>query len=278
MAQFSPTRSTIVIPPSGGTILIAESNHTVARVIGKILEREHHAVQQVESGPAALDALLNQPLALALLDADLPGMNAMEVTHLYRFGSVGRQHLPILGLIGEASGPMLSAWIDAGLDGCIGKPIEPTELLDAVNSSLGIVAAPAPTEASFGIDDVAEGPAIDPRILRDLESLGGETFIEDVITQFVADASRLFPDLSASAVAGDAGMFHDHIHALRSCAGNVGATGLYKMCLAWRAIGARELASSGGECISRLEAEFARAASALDRCEWRQPQVQQQAG
>lgn len=164
------------------------------------------------------------------------------------------------------------------MDGCVGKPIEPTELLDAVNSSLGILAAPAaPAEASFGLDDVAEGPAIDARILRDLENLGGETFIEDVISQFVADASRLFPDLSASAVAGDAGMFHDHIHALRSCAGNVGATGLYKMCLAWRAIGARELASSGSECISRLEAEFARAASALDRCEWRQPQVQQQA-
>ncbi len=61
----------------------------------------------------------------------------MEVTNLYRFGSVGRQRLPILGLIGEVSATKLSAWIEAGLDGCIGKPIEPTELIEAVNAYLG---------------------------------------------------------------------------------------------------------------------------------------------
>lgn len=272
MDQTSHMRSSVIIP--GGTILIADGNRTVARVIAKILEKEHHKVHQVEDGPAALDALLNQPLTLALIDADLPKMNAIEVTHLYRFGSVGRAHLPILGLIGETSGEMLSACIDAGLDGCISKPIEPTELLDAVNTSLGIVAEPAAAaETPVGFDDVTEWPAIDPRILRDLEKLGGEGFIEDVISQFVADASRLFPDLSASASACDAGLFHDHIHALRSCAGNVGATGLYKMCLAWRAIGARELASNGSECISKLQAEFARATSALDSYEWRQQQA-----
>lgn len=261
--------SNVIVP--GGTILVADSNRTVASVITKILEKENHKVQQVEDGPAALAALLNQPLILALLDADLPGMNAMEVTHLYRFGSVGRLRLPILGLIGETDGEMLSAYIDAGFDGCIGKPVEPTELIDAVNASLGVVVEPAaPNEPSPSFEDVPEGPAIDPRVLRDLEKLGGADFIEDVISQFVADASRLFPDLSASASAADAGLFHDHIHALRSCAGNVGATGLYKMCLAWRAIGARELAANGGEYISRLEAEFARAASALDHHEWRQ--------
>lgn len=266
--------------PTCGSVLVAEDNRTVGRVIGKILEKEGYRVQHVAEGHAALDALLNQRFDLALLDADLPGMNAMEVTNLYRFGSVGRQHLPILGLIGEMTAQRLSAWIDAGLDGCISKPIEPTELIEAINSSLGgtsnacvIGASPlAPPEPPPGVEDMTLGPAIDRRVLCDLEKLGGESFIEDVISQFVADASHLLPDLSASAAAGDTDMFHDHIHALRSCAGNVGATGLYKMCLAWRALNAHELASRGAECVTRLEAEFARAASALDRSEWRQPQ------
>ena len=264
----------MIMPPSTGAILIADDNRTVGRVIGKILEREGHAVRLVADGPAALDALFNQPLRLALLAANLPGMNAMEVTNLYRFGSIGRRHLPILGLLNEVTAPILSAWRDAGLDGCLSKPIEPTELLEAVNASLNgsssrSAAAEPPTESV----PVPEGPAIDPRILRDLEKLGGRTFIEDVIGQFVADAARLLPDLAAAAAAGDAESFRDHIHALRSCAGNVGAIGLYKMCLAWRALGTHELAANGAECVSRLEAEFARAAAALDRCDWRERQA-----
>jgi two-component system sensor histidine kinase RpfC len=269
-----------------GSVLVAEDNRTVGRVIGKILEKEGYRVAHVVEGHAALDALLNQRFDLALLDADLPGMNALEVTNLYRFGSVGRHHLPILGLIGEMTAQRLSAWIDAGLDGCISKPIEPTELLEAISSSLGgasnacVIGSPPPAsrEPRPSVEDIALGPAIDRRILCDLEKLGGQSFIEDVIHQFIADASHLLPDLSASVAAGDTHMFHDHIHALRSCAGNVGATGLYKMCLAWRALNAQELATNGVECVTRLEAEFARAAAALDRNEWREPQTLQRAG
>lgn len=273
MTRDVPMNS-VIKPPHTGAILIADDNRTVGRVIGKILEREGHRVRLVADGPAALDALFNQPVQLALLAANLPGMNAMEVTNLYRFGSVGRQRLPILGLTGDVTAQTLSAWINAGLDGCIGKPIEPTELLEAVNASLGAsVSRPTSIEPPTQLEPLPEGPAIDPRILRDLEKLGGRNFIEDVIEQFVADASRLFPDLETAATAGDSIAFRDHIHALRSCAGNVGATGLYKMCLAWRAMGPRELAAHGTECVARLETEFARAASALDLCEWRKPQI-----
>ncbi len=63
------------------------------------------------------------------------------------------------------------------------------------------------------------------RVLRDLEKLGGEDFVESVVAQFIADASRLLPELSACAEAEDTSLFRDHIHALRSCAGNVGAVG-----------------------------------------------------
>ncbi len=94
-------------PAPAGAILIADDNRTVGRVIGKILEREGHKVRLVVDGPAALDALLNQPIQLALLAANLPGMNAMEVTNLYRFGSIGRQRLPILGLTSDVTAQTL---------------------------------------------------------------------------------------------------------------------------------------------------------------------------
>lgn len=253
--------------PAGSTILVGEDNHIVARVITKILEKEGHNILPVADGATALDALFNQRLVMALLDADLPGMNAMEVTNLYRFGSKGRGHVPILALMSDVDGAQLSAWIEAGLDGCIGKPIEPTELLDAVNGCLDHQDEPA--VAAVAAEEPAAGPAVDVRVLRDLENLGGSKFVDDVIAQFAADASRLLPELSAAAAAADSALFRDHVHALRSCAGNVGAVGLYKLCLATQGMAARELVRDGGAYVGRLIREFNRAVSALDEHGWR---------
>lgn len=250
-------------------ILVGEDNRTVGRVICKILEKEGHRTQYAATGPEALQALLNARLDLALLDADLPGMDAVEITHLYRFGSVGRQHLPILGLVGEMSAPALSAWMDAGLDGCIGKPIEPVELVDAVNSHLQGHEPVGPAEKTPAPEDLAATPAVDPRVLRDLEKLGGQSFVDEIITQFVADASRLLPELAACAETQDSGVFRDHVHALRSCAGNVGAIGLYKLCLASQTMSPRELIGEGSLYVTRLQTEFDRAITTLDRHEWR---------
>ena len=161
------------------------------------MEKEGHRVHAVSTGPTALEAALRKAFDLALLSANLPEMDAMEVTNLYRFGSVGRRHrIPILGLIGEVSAKKLSAWVEAGLDGCIGKPIEPIELIEAVNAYLGREATPQAAPTRSAPLDPGQGPAIDMRVLRDLEKLGGEDFVESVVAQFVADTSRLLPELS----------------------------------------------------------------------------------
>ncbi|MGA3302239.1 MAG: response regulator [Methylovirgula sp.] len=268
----------VLAQEDGCAILLGEDNRTVARVIGKILEREGHRVHAVSTGPTALEALFGRPFDLALLSANLPEMDVMEVTNLYRFGSVGRQRIPILGLIGEVSAKKLSAWLEAGLDGCIGKPIEPIELLEAVNAYLGREAMPQARAKRSAPPDPGQGAAIDMRVLRDLEKLGGEDFVESVVAQFIADASRLLPELSTCPEAEDTSLFRDHIHALRSCAGNVGAVALYKLCLASQTLAPHELVGDGGSYVARLKSEFERAVSALGEREWRDAAVFARAG
>jgi two-component system sensor histidine kinase RpfC len=173
-------------------------------------------------------------------------------------------------MIGEMSAPMLSAWLEAGLDGCIGKPVEPTELIEAVNSCLpGAAARQLPSTARPSLVEAPQNPAIDRRVLSDLEKLGGPGFVDDIIAQFAADASRLLPELSASAAAGDAALFHDQLHALRSCAGNVGAVGLYKLCLASHAMPAHRLVNENSDYVAQLASEFDRAIAGLNQHEWR---------
>lgn len=264
MIPHAANEATTETPAS--VILVGEDNHTVGRVIGKILEKEGHHIHYAATGPAALDALLTLRLDLALLDADLPDLDAKEVTQLYRCRARGGQHLPILGLIGEMSGAALAAWMETGLDGCVGKPIEPIELLDAVNSCLE--KAPPQPQSSLA-EKASQAASIDPRVLCDLENLGGEEFVDDVIAQFTADAVRILPVLEDSAEAGDTSAFRDQIHALRSCAGNVGATGVYKLCLASQTMAPSELVGTGSTFVARLRSELERASDDLSARAWR---------
>ncbi len=274
----APEGHLVRAPEAGCAILVGEDNRTVARVIAKILEKEGHRVYMVNTGPIALDTLLVQSFDLVLLSANLPEMDPVEVTNLYRFGSVGRRRIPILGLMGDVNAKKLSDWVEAGLDGCIGKPIEPMELIEAVNAYLGRESRPQERPTRSVPLDSGQGPAIDMRELRDLEKLGGEDFVESVVTQFIADASRLLPELSACSEAEDTSLFRDHIHALRSCAGNVGAVALYKLCLASQTMAPHELVGDGGSYVARLKSEFERAVSALGEREWRDTAVFAQAG
>ncbi len=141
-------------------------------------------------------------------------------------------------------------------------------MLDAVHTHLAgheAPAAPAKRLAETPID----GPPVDGRVLRDLEKLGGQSFVDEIIAQFVADASRLLPELSEAAAAQDMPLFRDHLHALRSGAGNVGAVGLYKLCLASQSMTTRELIGEGSGYVERLQTEFERAVIALDEHAWR---------
>ena len=70
-------------------------------------------------------------------------------------------------------------------------------------------------------------------------------------------------ELTVAVTNKDLQAFRDQIHALRSSAANIGARNIYKMCLAWRQIGMRELEAQGKEHLRKLELEFQRVRSDL---------------
>jgi two-component system sensor histidine kinase RpfC len=88
--------------------------------------------------------------------------------------------------------------------------------------------------------------------------LGGRDFVRDIVAQFVADAAAVLASLTAAVASRDSKGFREQANALRSCAANVGAQNVYRMCLAWRDLDAQEIASSGSKYMQILEAEFDR--------------------
>jgi two-component system sensor histidine kinase RpfC len=105
--------------------------------------------------------------------------------------------------------------------------------------------------------------ALDVRTLESLKALGGDDFVEELAQQFIDDAAGVLDELAQAVARGDAQGFREHAHALRSGAANIGAQGVYEMCLGWRRIDPATLSSKGNSCLAELEQELGRVRAAL---------------
>ena len=84
-----------------------------------------------------------------------------------------------------------------------------------------------------------------------------------IVEQFVADGAAALRGLAHSMEAGNAALFRDQAHALRSSAANVGARGIYSTCLAWREIAPDELITERRRHMRDLAEQFETASREL---------------
>ena len=110
----------------------------------------------------------------------------------------------------------------------------------------------------------AEAPTLDPRAVTALRDLGGgDAFLGEVLDSFRADAREIMQSLGRAAAAADGAGFARGLHALRSCAANLGGTRLCELLLSLREVGAPELRERGSVLVQRLGDELDRLDCAL---------------
>jgi len=263
------------IAPSGRSlsILVAEDKRTNQIVIAKILDRAGHRVTLVDNGEAALDMLEMQEFDLVLMDVNMPVMNGIEAAKLYRFAALGRPHVPVVALTADATEEVARRCEEAGMDACITKPIEPNRLLEIIatlvpeqNNDAQLVPSSADVANYPGARPrlrAAPTSAVDVQTLDALEELGGKDFVDELASQFIKDGNEVLDALAEAAASGDLKAFREQLHALRSAAANVGARGIYEMCLGWRHIAPEDFAIRGETHLKKLNEEFERVRMAL---------------
>jgi two-component system sensor histidine kinase RpfC len=262
-------RTHVIVPSSRPlSILIAEDKRTNQIVIEKILDRAGHRVTIVDNGEAALDMLDAHKFDLVLMDVNMPVMNGIEATKLYRFASLDQPHVPIVALTADATEEVGRRCEEAGMDACITKPIEAHRLLEIIETLVHGVgknprSATKPSEVASYTSArarslTAASAAVDLQTLKALENLGGKKFVNELAAQFVDDAADILRNLDEITASGNVQAFREQLHALRSAAANVGARGIYEMCLAWRRIEPEDLASEGEVYLKGLRDEYER--------------------
>ena len=259
------------IPKRSLHVLVADDNDINLRVVAKVLERAGHSMRLVRNGVEALDALEQDRFDIVLMDVNMPVMNGIEATKLYRFASLGETRVPIVALTADATPETQRDCLEAGMDACLTKPIEVFRLAAALEQ----MAQPSDIAASSQARSSSPGanvlpirqtplhPIFDNQMLDNLRTLGGADFLDDMVGSFAGDAVLLASNIAGAAQDGDLLMFRSEIHALRSCAANIGALAIQEACKLCRDVGPAELQTRGVELARRVSDEVVRLEGAL---------------
>ena len=263
------------------SILVADDNLVNRRVAQRTLEGVGHQVSLVTNGEEALDALdeadaAGRPFDLVLLDMHMPVMSGLETAKFYRMTHLEEPGLPLIALTADVTQATREAVADAGMDACLNKPLD----LDLLMETLRAVMARRGIDLDLPVGKPAAGgnvvthprfssevhPVIDRRVIQRLEELAdGDDFVTSLIDDFVADTLTLVAELSQALAAQEAMRFRDLLHALRGSAVNIGASNLYELLLANRAVGGDDLENHGAELLRRINGELARVHQELRR-------------
>ncbi|HEX7382512.1 MAG TPA: response regulator transcription factor [Nevskiaceae bacterium] len=136
-------------------ILLAEDDHELGQALADGLRHLGHAVDWVEDGRSAAEALRNAPYAAAVLDWNLPHVSGVEVIRALR----GRgDRTPVLLLTARDALDDRVRGLDSGADDYVVKPVHLDELAARMRALLRRAdgsAAPLQHVGPLTVDPVA---------------------------------------------------------------------------------------------------------------------------
>ncbi|OOF51230.1 DNA-binding response regulator [Rodentibacter genomosp. 1] len=114
-------------------ILLVEDDRMIADAVSEGLKNACYAVDWVNNGNTAEQALATQPYDLVLLDLGLPGQDGLQVLRHLR---QTKNHTPILIVTARDDLESRLAGLDGGADDYIIKPFDLAELLARIRAVL----------------------------------------------------------------------------------------------------------------------------------------------
>lgn len=120
--------------PAGHALLV-ESNKVNAGVFKKMLESVSVAVDIVTEGEKAVEKAGSFEYDVILMGCELDGMDGYETAR--RIRAIGLR-VPIIALTANTESSVSSNCRDAGMDGCLTKPVRKEQLCEAVKNVISL--------------------------------------------------------------------------------------------------------------------------------------------
>ena len=212
-----PERGVLDDFAQSGRILVVDDIDSNREIVAAYLEDYGFHVATVEGGAHALRALEMEPYDLVLMDIQMPDMDGVTATRFIRALPSAIKDVPIIAKTGNVLPEQVRAFLDAGMNDHVGKPIERAKLCSSVKRWL-------PRGDGAEVRVKLNSPQFDRLKYDEFVRLVGSAKAEHIATRFLSDLSVAFRS-SADAARREA-------HALVNAAGVLGFEPFVGVCRA----------------------------------------------
>jgi CheY-like chemotaxis protein/anti-sigma regulatory factor (Ser/Thr protein kinase) len=124
-------------PEENRRILVVDDNHASRQIMQVMLEHFGFQAVQAESGEAALAMLAQDSYAAVMLDQTLPGLSGLETLKAIRSAKKRWASTPVVPVTGRVSAADRNAFLWAGSNGFVEKPVTAASVRNALQAALG---------------------------------------------------------------------------------------------------------------------------------------------
>jgi len=212
-------------------VLVADDNPVNQLLVKTLLGKRGHEVTIASNGSEAVYAVQRSRFDLVLMDIQMPAMDGPTATRAIRRLGGSLSKIPIVALTANVMEDHRSAYIEAGMDDHVGKPIDPEMLFAAIarvtepsHRSEGTPGAlPRPGRASGLRQPHDAAPLFDFTYLSGLRDSIGADMLRETLQCLPDAGASLLGEIKSAVLAGDLKAARRAAHALRGMAGNLGA-------------------------------------------------------
>jgi signal transduction histidine kinase len=137
LGTLAPAEDTGLSPPTdlaGGLhVLVAEDNDVNQLVIRALLSQLGHRCDMVADGNAVIERVASQRYDVVLMDIQMPGLDGLSATRRIRALPGEAARTPIIALTANAMPEERSAYLEAGMNDHLSKPLDPRTLANSLS-------------------------------------------------------------------------------------------------------------------------------------------------
>ena len=222
-AQFNPA---LVSQVRGARILLVEDNEINQQVAQELLESFGIRVAVAENGEEAIARLNEEQFDGVLMDMQMPVMDGITATREIR-KKPGFARLPIIALTANVYVSEQNAFLAAGMNDHIGKPLDPDRLI----ATLAKWVRPTRTAENSQLPHTFATPAPAPlpdlpgvKVAQSVRRIGGNIALYySLLDKFRANQRDFVERIRETLSSNDPKTAERLAHTLRGIAGNLGA-------------------------------------------------------
>lgn len=184
-------------------ILLIESDPPQCQDVIEFLEQRGSLVKRTSGSESAIDQIRHGGFDLVLIETGNPVLTSLETAQAVRQLPRPQSDVPMIAICAQCNATERQAYLKAGFNGFLLKPIDTRDLRALFASSLRAPTVPIMNRESA------------------LVRLGGDTgLLRQLAEYFLEDAPKLLQDLESALTAGDVKIVHQTAHSLKGLAAN----------------------------------------------------------